>query len=266
MFQAAMGLDEIVYWNEHGWTQLKADLKGDPEVIRVQLAGRKHVKNKRPYYSFLGGDAIRSIRAWLPNRLADATAVFVNIRGVPLTKSGIRAYWLRHLRKIGLIGPQQNGNVNYRTGLNLHELRDVFRSQWSKSPAKYEVGAYFMGHVVDKLAYDKSFRDVDFYRREYLKALPNLQLMSSGVPYGRVDLNEVETLKREIKRMQTENQRIQAEHQQERARDQEEQARLSSQLDTLTAGQGEVNSTMNRLLDDPEVQSILLEKLKQLMR
>ncbi len=55
--------------------------------------------------------------------------------------------------------------------------------------------------------------------------------MSSGVPYGRVELNEVEQLKREMKRME-------AEHWQELTH-------LSSQLDALTAEKREVDSLMN---------------------
>jgi integrase len=237
MFQAAMGLDEIVYWNQHGWTRLKADLKDDPEVIRVQLAGRKHMRNKRSYYTFLGGDAIQAIKAWLSHRPADATVIFVNIRGVPLTKSGLRAYWLRHLRKIGLVGPQRKGDVSYRTGLNPHELRDVFRSQWSKSPAKYEVGEYFMGHVVDPFEYDKSFRDVAFYRREYLKALPHLQIMSSGIPFGRVEQSEVEQLQDAVRA-------------------------LKEQLQEMQTVRRESDDVMNRLFQDQEFQRFIERKLK----
>ena len=84
--------------------------------------------------------------------------------------------------------------------------------------------------------------------------------MSSDVPYGRVVLNEVEQLKREMKRME-------AEHRQELTH-------LSNQLYTLTAEKREVDSLMNnssslmldRLLNDIDMQTLLREKMKETMR
>ena len=101
--------------------------------------------------------------------------------------------------------------------------------------------------MIDKLAYDKSFRDVDFYRREYEKALSYLQPMSSGVPYGRVELNEVETLKREMKRMQ--------------AKYQKELTQLNRQMDAITAAWSEIDMMMNLRIDDSEVRTFFIAKM-----
>jgi hypothetical protein len=58
-----------------------------------------------------------------------------------------------------------------------------------------------MGHMIDPLEYNKSFRDVGFYRKEYLKALPYLQIMSSPRPFGQVSEEEVESLRAEVERL-----------------------------------------------------------------
>ena len=55
-----------------------------------------------------------------------------------------------------------------------------------------------MGHQVDPLNYNKAFRDVDYVKAEYKKALPMLQIMSSGAPFGRVEGSRIEELERRL--------------------------------------------------------------------
>lgn len=211
MFQAGMGQDEFLYWNEHGWADLEVHLRNDPQVIKINLPGRKTERNVRPYYTFIGGDSIEAIRKWLPHRPEEIIIngeyvqnpyIFTDQMKSQLTKAGLRKYWLRHLRKLGFVDPKKGEMHRSRTGKNLHELRDCFRTQWSKSGAKLEVAEYVMGHTIDPLEYDKSFRDVEFFKNEYLKAVPWLQLFSSGRPYGQVGEDEVMLLRRQVQELE----------------------------------------------------------------
>lgn len=237
LFQGGMGLEEFLYWNRHGYEQLTAALRDDPRVVKVELPGRKGRKNAYSYYSFLGSDAIAAVRKWLPHRPEDATAIFTGRRGEPLSKNGLHIYWLRHLRKLGLAPPVKTGDVGHRTGRNLHELRDVFRSLWSKSPAKYAVGEFFLGHRIDPFEYDKSFRDVEFYRKQYLLALPYLEILSSGIPFGRVEKSQVELLHEELQSVKRE-------------------------LETVRTVRRESDQVMDKLFQDPQFMAVLREKLK----
>ena len=203
MLQGALDQEMFVYWNERGYEDLVSQLKSNPDAIKLDLPGRKAVKFEKPYYTFIGGDAVEAIRQYLKVRPDEAIVIFVNQRGKPIGKADLKKYWTRHLRKLDIVKSTDKGltkkeRTRIRTGKNLHEMRDVFRSLWSKSPAKHFIGEYFMGHQIDALEYDKSFRDVDFYRKEYLLALPMLQIMSSGRPFGQVEEDVLYTQQRRI--------------------------------------------------------------------
>ena len=65
-----------------------------------------------------------------------------------------------------------------------------------------------MGHVIDKLGYNKAHQDDSWVIKEYVKALPMFQIMSSGRPFGQVDLDEVEKQAAEIERLKAEVQQL----------------------------------------------------------
>ena len=71
-----------------------------------------------------------------------------------------------------------------------------------KSPAKASVVEFCMGHIVDPLEYNKAHHDEKWVRGEYRKALPMLQIMSSDTPFGKVDVDEVESLRAQVADLQ----------------------------------------------------------------
>jgi integrase len=202
MFQGGLGKAEFLYWNVNGLEQLKRDLAGEAMVFKIDLAGRKSRRNQGGYYTFIGDDAIDLLRAWWKIRPSDAKAIFVNQYGEPIQNEGLHAYFISHLAKCGLV--KRGHDIKYRSGKGLHELRDLFRTQWAKSPAKPEVGEYCMGHIIDVTEYNKAYRDEAFYRAEYLKALPFIQILSSGRPFHQISEDEVESLRAEVQRLRTE--------------------------------------------------------------
>ena len=192
MFQGGMGEAEFDYWNRHGWGSLRDGLRREQRVIRCDLPGRKMDLNETPFYTLIGGDAVDAIREWLPERV-DGDYIFTNRGGGPVTVVALYAYWLRHLKELGLVKPPKSPGNGTRYGKHVHELRDVFATQWEKSPAKMSVSEFMMGHVrrIDPNEYRKAYRDERWVLEEHRKALPYLQIMSSGRPYGYVEQDEM---------------------------------------------------------------------------
>jgi len=196
MFEAGLDLHGFQYWNLNGWEELEDALTGKPKTIEIYQPFRK--LNRNPFYTFIGGDAIEAIRNYLPMRPTDAEkeAIFYTQYKTPLSPVTLQQYWLERLEKLGLIVRQPGRGRRY--GKNLHEMRDIFRSQWEKSPAKGSVAEFCMGHKIDPLGYNKACKDKSWALGEYRKALPMLEIMSSGRPFGQVKEDEVRGLRDEI--------------------------------------------------------------------
>lgn len=197
------GMDErgVVDWSSTGYDTLIQDLtevkalRREDRIIRIRLPGRKKNRNIMPFYTYVGGDALEAVQNWLKRRPKDAETIFVNQYGDPLSEESMRTYWTRKLKRLGLVEPGEPGDKGIRYGKNLHEVRDVFRSQWEKSPAKGSVAEYMMGHQIDPLEYNKACRDEDWTLREYRKALLHLQIMSSGIPFEQISIEEAYKMK-----------------------------------------------------------------------
>jgi len=204
VFMVMMGaaLDEEMFttWNLDPGSlgDLRAQMKPGEDLIKVELPGRKLNRNKKPYYTFFGGDALEKLRSYWDFRPGDARHIFVTQYGTPLEKRSLYMYWNRKMVALGKIRVKGDGFTGNRYGLHVHEMRDVFRSLWSLSPAKKHVGEFVMGHNIDPLEYDKSWREEWAYREEYLKALPYLNVLSSPDPYGLVSRDTVEGLRVQI--------------------------------------------------------------------
>ncbi|MCJ7760398.1 hypothetical protein MUP59_04565, partial [Candidatus Bathyarchaeota archaeon] len=206
MFMSGLGTGEIVYWSNHGAENLREQLSNDARMIRIDIPGRKGDRNERNFYSFIAGDALDYLRKWWKIRPRDAKVIFVNERHTPVTESGVYAIWLRHMRRLGIIDPKKEGQREYsnRTGRGLHELRDIFRMQFGKSPAKPEIAEFMMGHIVDPLGYNQVGKDERFCQDEYRKALPYLNLLSSGTPFYQVPKDELDALNERNERLEKE--------------------------------------------------------------
>jgi hypothetical protein len=210
MFMGGMGQDEFIYWSNNGAEKLQEDLKKSLDPIIVNLPGRKSLKYERPYYTIITGDALEALKEyWKEKNKTEkekTKTIFTNQYLAPVTKTAIYAYWRRHLESQDIITPPKEADSSTRYGRGPHELRDLFRSQWEKSPAKGSVAEFMMGHVIDELGYNQAYRDRNWVLKEYHKALPMLNILTSDRPYGKVDESEVDKLRKELNQLREEKQ------------------------------------------------------------
>lgn len=201
MLQAGMGVSELEAWSLTGWDSLKTQLEDDPKIIRIELPGRKKMRNIRPYYSFIGNDAIAALKVYLEKRPEDAGAIFVNQFGDPIRASSISWMWLEKSKRIGVITPEDMRGTEKRYGKNIHLLRSLFRTLWQKSPANGTVGEFLMGHQIDELGYNRFFTDKTWTQKEYAKAAGFLDIMTGKKAYGVIDEDELIQLREEVARL-----------------------------------------------------------------
>ena len=202
MFQAGLDKSSFLRWNAEGWESLQSQLAKGSHPIEIKINGRKMNRNKKPFHTYLGRDSVEALKLYINTvRPRGGTHIFYNKHGNPVSENSVYYYWLRHLRRLGLIRKQGHGKRN-RYGKNPHEMRDTFRSLWTKSQADATIGEYCLGHTGDPLGYDKAYKDRDFRMREYLKAEPWLNIMSETEAYGQVTEIEYHTLRGEIETLQ----------------------------------------------------------------
>ncbi len=224
MLVSGMGGDEVVKFSNQGIEALREAMENPVAdgVIEVYLGARKSNVDG-DFYTYIGGGAYRELRSWLKvrkgleerfmepelvdRRLRDRRtvkvkefpdSVFVTHIFSPLSHKGLYNYFHRKMEQLGFIQRDKNGTPGSRYNKNPHQIRSLFRTQWSKSRVNPDVGEYFMGHVVDSLDYNRVHDDREYRIAEYRKAVPYLDLDHERA-FGKVDEGEVEDLSAQVR-------------------------------------------------------------------
>ena len=253
MFGSGMGEDEVIKFSNQGMAALQEAMENPVAdgVIEVYLGARK-ANVDGDFYVYIGGGAYRELRSWLKvrkgieerfndPRLVERRlrlrrtdkvdefpdSVFVTNVFSPLSSNGLYNYFHRKMEQLGFIhvprenndarGRVKNGRSGNRYNKNPHQIRSLFRTQWSKSRVNPDVGEYFMGHVVDSLDYNRVADDREYRIAEYRKAVPYLDLEHERA-FGKVDEREVESLSAQVRDLET---RLKAEQLEKNRRDEE---------------------------------------------
>ena len=103
MFQSGSGVGELIYIN-HAHARLVFNaVRKEQRIIRLEMPGRKQAKNIRPYYTFIGGDAVDALAAFFHSRGWRRDAVlFRSDSGRVLSKSAVQNYFKSHAFMTGV--------------------------------------------------------------------------------------------------------------------------------------------------------------------
>jgi hypothetical protein len=144
-------------------------------------------------------------------------------------------------------------NVGLRYRVHVHEMRDLFRTEWQKSGADPFVAEYLLGHEVDPNRYNKFYHDVDYVRGQYLKARPYLNVLSQDPRV--VPRTSVEDLERKVAALDAENRKLRESQVSEK-----EVEDLRSELERLRAGRDTQIEELQRGLE--ELRKMIINLMK----
>ena len=207
MLQGAMAEEEFTQFNRKAWRKI-VDKLDDPLPTEVRLHRSKVSRGSRgklaKYFCFLGKDAKKVIKDWLEIRPKGAGRyLFVTWRKgggrakhqgawVPVTADLIGNMITKVSMRTKLIRKGENGAAN-RYHVHGHELRDLYRTLCDLHGVKHVAAEFQMGHSIS--SYRKAhLYDVGYYRREYQKVEPFLNIISNPTGLKSPEAMEQENL------------------------------------------------------------------------
>lgn len=207
MLQGAMAEEEFTQFNKRAWKQVINKLD-DQIPTEVRLFRSKTSRGSRgklaKYFCFLSKDAKTAIKDWLTIRPKRAGRyLFVTWRKgggrskkkgawVPVTADLIGNMITKVGMRTRLITKGENGASN-RYHVHGHEFRDLFRTLCDLHGVKHVAAEFQMGHSIS--SYRKAhLYDVGFYRKEYQKVEPYLNIISNPTGLKSAEAMEEENL------------------------------------------------------------------------
>ncbi|MCX6654668.1 MAG: hypothetical protein NTY03_06055 [Candidatus Bathyarchaeota archaeon] len=195
MLAGAMGEEELIHWSDTGLKSLREQIKKGEDIVVIEQAGRKSKKNRESYFTLISGDALQAVRDYLAVRPeVGSNAIFISQYGDPLTKDALYQQWTTYAKKLGIIKPDQQTleeiaqgkrrRCQIRFGKNVHEIRDTYRTLAAKAHADRDIAEFLMGHVIDRLGYNKAMNDRDWVKSEYQKFSNAFNVLTALEPYG----------------------------------------------------------------------------------
>lgn len=206
-WQALLDTGSVMWVGTHLADEITQAIRRKECPIRLDIPGRKHGKNEKLFFTYIGRDAIDALvkyfeheRGW-PKK---GEPIWVNQYGRPMDPRTWCELWHQLTRRVGLIPEERAHDSGTRYGYNTHEMRDVARSLLhtkGKHDGLDELAIeFFMGHEVDPLHYNKFYLDREYMIQQYRIAEPYLNILSMSAA-EQENAKEMESLREEVKQL-----------------------------------------------------------------
>ncbi len=186
-WMALLDTEGLIYVNQHCAGPIVKAVQNKQAVVKLTIPGRKRKRNLRPFYTFLGHDALESLQDYFERirgypKEGKAVWYYSNTHS-PVTKHGFSRAWARLLHRAGLV-TKTGGSASNRYGFNVHNTRDLAISLLNTvaglNPQCIE---FWAGHEVDPLGYNQFYSiKPDYVLDQYGLAEPHLNILSGWQP------------------------------------------------------------------------------------
>ncbi len=104
MFWSGSGVGELLHINTALADHVFDMVKRGKKFVRLVMPGRKANRNRRPYFTFIGGDVIGLLRRLFASRAWKRdTVLFRTDYGKPVTSNSLQTYFRSRAFKLGLV-------------------------------------------------------------------------------------------------------------------------------------------------------------------
>ncbi len=183
-WMALLDTKRLVHVGEHLSGQVVDQIKKEMNPVRLDLPSRK--QNERPWFTFIGKDAVDALKEYFEKERGWPKAnepIWLNHIGKAITVEGFKEQWIRLCRRCGLVPVERSDSPGTRYGFNTHETRDVAKSllhTHAKAQGfDMDCAEFWLGHTVDPLGYDKFYKDQEYVKKQYLIAERHLNILST---------------------------------------------------------------------------------------
>lgn len=105
-FTSGSGVKEVEYINTHHANHIWDEIRKGRRIIRLNMPGRKANRNVRPYYTFIGSDAVEALKQLFHSRGWKRDIVLFRTEyGEPISTKSLQSYFKNHAFKLGIIKP-----------------------------------------------------------------------------------------------------------------------------------------------------------------
>jgi len=190
--------------------EVVSQMKASNDPVRLDMPGRKRQENERPYFTFIGKDAVDALAEYFEKERKGGwprkgEPLWYDQYGLPLSRTGFAECFMALSRRVALV-PKEKRDVSARYGYNSHEMRDAARTLLHvKAKAEnfdLDVAEFMMGHTskLDPLKYDKFYLEQEYMTAQYRIAEKHLNIISASAA-EQEKTKEMESLREEVKQL-----------------------------------------------------------------